>query len=47
MCRLYKINLKGKKEVVEGVREGDKTHCGKRKLAKEEDTKNKLNKYRK
>jgi hypothetical protein len=35
------------KEVVDGVQEGDETHCGKRKFAIEEYTKNKLNKYRK
>lgn len=41
MCLLYQIDLKGKKEVVEEVQEGDKAHCGKRKLAKEEDTNSK------
>jgi hypothetical protein len=41
ICLLYKIDLKGKKEVVDGVQEGDKVRCGKRKLAKEEDTNNK------
>jgi hypothetical protein len=47
ICCLYKVDLKGNKEVIDGVKEGDKTHCGKRKFAKEEYTQNKLNKYRK
>ena len=46
-CLLYKTDLKRKKKVVDGVQEWDKAQCGKRKAAKEEDKKNKWNKYRK
>jgi hypothetical protein len=33
MCLLYKIDLKGKKEVVEGVQEGDKAKLWKEKIS--------------
>jgi hypothetical protein len=36
---LRRTDLRGKKEVIDGVQEGDKAHCGKRKAAKKEDTK--------